>query len=131
LSSSSNNTIYHNNFIDNIVQADIYPPHSGYANVWDDGYPSGGNYWSDYEDRYPDAEEIDESGIWNTPYVIDANNRDNYPLVPEFSTWISMLLILIGLTVATAIYKRRPNKNIAKKHLFLFTKIQGYVFSWF
>jgi len=51
------------------------------VNVWDDGYPSGGNYWSDYEDRYPDADEMDNSGIWDTPYVIDSNDQDRYPLM--------------------------------------------------
>jgi nitrous oxidase accessory protein len=42
--SSEDNYIYHNNFINNIQQVDST---SGYDNVWDDGYPSGGNYWSD------------------------------------------------------------------------------------
>ncbi|NIV43656.1 hypothetical protein GWN49_02000, partial [Candidatus Bathyarchaeota archaeon] len=41
---SSNNTIYHNNFIDNGKQVNS----EASTNVWDDGYPSGGNYWSDY-----------------------------------------------------------------------------------
>jgi hypothetical protein len=48
---------------------------------WDYGYPSGGNYWSDYLTMYANATEIDSSGVWNTPYVIDANNTDHYPLV--------------------------------------------------
>ena len=76
--SSSNNKFYHNNFIGNTQQAYIK---TSDANFWDDGYPSGGNYWSDYEDTYPYAEEIDGSGIWNTPYEIDENNQDNYPLM--------------------------------------------------
>jgi len=75
----SNNAFYHNDFIDNTQQVNI--TESGCANVWDDGFPSGGNYWSDYEERYPNAIEIDNSGIWNTPYVVDQNNQDNYPLV--------------------------------------------------
>jgi hypothetical protein len=32
----------------------------------------------------PQASEIDNSGIENTPYVIDANNVDQYPLVSPF-----------------------------------------------
>jgi len=101
---SSNNTFYHNNLIDNEEQVEhlgVPPP----LNTWDNG--SEGNYWSDYEDRYPNATEIDGSGIWNTPYVIDENNQDNYPIIPEFPIWTSMLLILIVLTVAIATYKRR------------------------
>jgi len=84
LYSSSNNTIYHNNFIDNTKQ--VYILKSGYGNLWDAGYPSGGNYWSDYEERYPNATEIDDSGIWDTPYFIDENNQDNYPLVNPWET---------------------------------------------
>jgi nitrous oxidase accessory protein NosD len=41
-----------------------------------------GNYWSDYEEKYPDAEEIDTTGIWDTPYRIGRDN-DNYPLMPN------------------------------------------------
>ncbi len=74
---SSNNAIYHNNFIDNGKQVNSHAS----TNVWDDGYPSGGNYWSDYATRYPVAQEIDDSGIWDTLY-----NQDNYPLMNPWST---------------------------------------------
>lgn len=69
---SSNNTMYHNNFIDNTVQVDSEVSN----NTWDNDYPTGGNYWSDYTG-------IDENvdGIGDTPYVIDANNQDNYPFM--------------------------------------------------
>ena len=90
---SSNNRFYHNNVIGNIQQ--VYVKTSGYANFWDDGYPSGGNYWSDYKDRYPDAAEIDQSGIWNTQYFIDPDNVDNYPLTsPQSDTTPPTLSIL-------------------------------------
>ena len=78
---ASNNFLYHNNFVDNRVHVS----NSASTNVWDNGYPSGGNYWSDYEEKYPDAEELEGSGIWNTPYIIDENNQDNYPLM---NLWI-------------------------------------------
>ena len=84
---SSNNSIYHNNFINNKI-ASI----ENSVNVWDNGYPSGGNYWNDYEERYPDANELDGSGIWDTPYVIDENNQDNYPLVEPWSPVISVTI---------------------------------------
>ncbi len=80
--SSSDNIIYHNNFIDNYEQAAIW--RAG-ENTWDDGYPSAGNYWSDYVTRYPDAQELDNSGIWNTPYNIDENNQDDYPLMEPWA----------------------------------------------
>ncbi len=40
---SNNNRIYHNNFLNNANQAD-----DNGNNFWDNGYPSGGNYWSDH-----------------------------------------------------------------------------------
>jgi len=70
---ASNNIIYHNNFVDNTYQVFL----EGYElNSWDDGYPSGGNYWSDYI-----GADANRDGIGDTPYIIDANNRDRYPLV--------------------------------------------------
>ncbi|UCE29730.1 MAG: right-handed parallel beta-helix repeat-containing protein, partial [Candidatus Bathyarchaeota archaeon] len=81
LYSFSSNRFWHNNFIDNTNQ--VYSYNS--ICVWDDGYPSGGNYWSDYEERYPDATEIGDSGIWGTPYFLDENNQDNYPLVDPWA----------------------------------------------
>ena len=69
---SADNRFWHNNF-DNTQQVYI---DLDSANVWDDGYPSGGNYWSDYagSDAYGD-------GIGDSPYTIDGNNTDNYPLM--------------------------------------------------
>ena len=82
LSGSSDNRFYHNNFIDNSQQVHVY---SGFANVWDDGYPSGGNYWSDYNGTDfhsgPYQNETGSDGIGDVPYVIDGNNIDRFPLV--------------------------------------------------
>ena len=93
LDHSSNNTIYHNNFINNTQQA--YSLNS--VNVWDDGYPSGGNYWSDYNgtDLFsgPYQNETGSDGMGDTPYVIDENNQDNYPLM---SPWSPVTLTVIG-----------------------------------
>ncbi len=41
---ASNIKVYHNIFYNNTVQAQD----NGTSNSWDNGYPSGGNYWSDY-----------------------------------------------------------------------------------
>jgi parallel beta-helix repeat protein len=80
----SNNTIYHDNFVDNYEQV-----LSGDSiNVWDNGYPSGGNYWSDYNgtDVYRGVYQnvTGSDGVGDTPYVIDANNTDNYPLMKPY-----------------------------------------------
>jgi len=79
MSNSNENIIYHNNFVDNNFQAISNPS----SNTWDNG--AEGNYWSDYEDRYPNATELDGSGIWDTPYEINENNVDRYPLMRPFS----------------------------------------------
>jgi parallel beta-helix repeat protein len=76
LDKAQDNKLYHNH-----MDAGVSVSTSGYANSRDDGYPSGGNYWSDYEAKYPAAQEINESGIWDTPYVIDADNVDGFPLI--------------------------------------------------
>jgi hypothetical protein len=58
------------------------------VNVWDDGYPSGGNYWSDYKGidvkSGPNQDQPRSDGIGDTPYVIDANNQDRYPLMNPY-----------------------------------------------
>jgi len=80
------NRIFHNDFINNTMQ--VYSVRS--RNVWDDSYPSGGNYWSDYTDvdLYSGLyqNETCSDGIWDHPYIIDANNQDRYPLVKPWAT---------------------------------------------
>jgi parallel beta-helix repeat protein len=77
----SNNTIYHNNFMNNMGQ--VYS--TGSVNVWDDGYPSGGNYWSDYggvDVKKGVGQDLPGwDGIGDTPYTIDIDNLDHYPLM--------------------------------------------------
>jgi len=75
LDESSDNEFYHNHFTNNTRQVSI-ERFGGCVNVWDDGYPSGGNYWSDYA-----GVDEDGDGIGDTPYVIDEANEDRYPLI--------------------------------------------------
>jgi parallel beta-helix repeat protein len=87
LYNSSYNRFYHNNMANNSLQfkdegIGLYP-YMVSMNAWDNGSISGGNYWSDYELKYPDSSEINQSGIWNTSYAIDRNNVDNYPLTRQ------------------------------------------------
>jgi len=83
----SNNRFFHNNFIENNKNVIGI----GQANTFDDGYPSGGNYWSDYNgtDLYsgPYQNETGSDGMGDTPYVIDANNIDRYPLMAPFKVF--------------------------------------------
>ena len=75
---SPNNSIFHNNFIDNTEQVYSYDS----TNVWDDGYPFGGNYWSDYT-----GVDSNGDGIGDAPYTIDENNIDRYPLMGQFNSF--------------------------------------------
>jgi len=67
----------------------------GSANIWDDGYPSGGNYWSDYS-----GVDVNGDGIGDTPYIIDADNQDRYPLMHSWSP-LPVHNINTGLDYAT------------------------------
>ena len=73
---SNGNTLYHNNFINNTKQIST---NEWYAQQW--GYTFSNNtlnqnYWSDYN-----GTDNDGDGIGDSPYVIDENNQDNYPLM--------------------------------------------------
>jgi peptide/nickel transport system substrate-binding protein len=86
--SNSGNIIYHNNFIDNTVQVYLS---IGATNTWDDGYPSGGNYWSVHTspDLYCGSNTPQNNpgsdGIVDTQYTIAINNIDRYPLLQPFN----------------------------------------------
>jgi parallel beta-helix repeat protein len=86
LNQSSDNRVYHNVIVDNINQSvdDLG------TNAWNETYPTGGNYWSDYtgidncsgalQDVCPSPD-----GIGDSPYIIDSDSADNYPLMlPPF-----------------------------------------------
>ncbi|MEM3578294.1 MAG: NosD domain-containing protein [Candidatus Bathyarchaeia archaeon] len=73
---ASDNNIFHNNFVNNSYQA--YTEDS--INIWDNSYPSGGNYWSDYQ-----GVDSNGDGIGDTPYIIDENNKDCYPLMKPWT----------------------------------------------
>lgn len=105
---STNNKIYHNNFIDNKNPAGTGKFNSPTTyTTWNT--EKEGNYWSNY--NCPDT---NNDGIGDTPYIIDENNQDNYPLmepvdietIPEFSSWTILPLFLI-VTITIAFYGKR------------------------
>jgi parallel beta-helix repeat protein len=87
LDSLTRNFFFHNNFIDNVMfQVRVHPLSN--TTIWDNGYPSGGNYWSDYTGvdvkSGPYQNETGSDGIGDTPYGIEGNNQDNYPLTKPY-----------------------------------------------
>ncbi len=83
------NHVYYNNIVGNSQAAKIQSTYNfgsdgmyvaNYSDIvyWDNGRV--GNYWSDYQKKYPNATELNGLGIANTPYIIDQNNTDYHPL---------------------------------------------------
>jgi len=88
------NVIYHNNFVGNAEQFNVL----GSSNTWDDGYPSGGNYWSNYNGsdlKSGSAQDLNGSdAIGDVSYTLDNSNEDRYPLMGrmyifDVGTWDS------------------------------------------
>jgi parallel beta-helix repeat protein len=72
ISIGENNSIYHNSFIDNEIQA-----YDSNINYWFSTNMFEGNYWSDYT-----GEDNNGDGIGDTPYYIPGgDNTDLYPLM--------------------------------------------------
>jgi len=92
---SSHNSFDHNVFLNNYKHVydaawDCSDPQliAPSINIWDDDYPSGGNYWGGYtgQDLYngPNQDKPGSDGIGDTPYIIDVNNKDRYPLMNPY-----------------------------------------------
>ena len=68
-----NDVITENNFIDSWIFVDLAKPP-----IVDK------NYWSNYTAEYPNAKELDNSGIWDTPNVYDkfvGGSHGNYSAI--------------------------------------------------
>jgi len=108
---SSNNSIYHNNFINNTNQV-----FTNSINTWDDGYPSGGNYWSDYNGtdllHGPYQNLTGSDGIGDIPYTIDVNNHDNYPLMKPYP-WATHDVGITSVTTSKTIIGQGYNVSIS------------------
>ncbi len=109
---SNGSRIYHNLFIDNTNQTRIEES----VNMWDDGYPSGGNYWSDFKAKYPSVNDANSGpnqdipgsdDIWDAPYLIDSGNQDSYPVVPEFPSFLILPFFMIATLITIVLFKRR------------------------
>jgi parallel beta-helix repeat protein len=119
---SAVNLIHHNNFIDNGNQTTVYSAETNMRG-WDNDFPSGGNYWSDYN-----GTDDNGDGIGDTPYIIDENNQDNYPLmslvginttqqfstIPEFPSWSFLVVGALAVIALSAFYRLDVNQRNKK-----------------
>jgi parallel beta-helix repeat protein len=72
---ATQNSVYRNSFINNKRHVDFTILNVNFFHK--DGF---GNYWDDYIESYPNANQ--NNGIWDTPYEIpETNSIDEYPLV--------------------------------------------------
>lgn len=127
--SSSGSKIFHNNFtgarqiqawIDNVS-----------SNLWDNGYPSGGNYWSDYtgvdSKSGPNQDQLGDDGIGDTPYPIDSDNTDHYPLMwpwgspapPTYSVTITAHCNTEGVDINVPIKEDGSSSSFNTTHTFV------------
>ena len=92
-----NNVFFYNMFVKN-SEGNVVNRQLVDSNSFDNG--TVGNYWDDYLTKYPNATEIDNSAIGNTPYIVHNNVTDNYPLMMpfdlssitiQFPSWINSL----------------------------------------
>lgn len=115
--------VYHNGFVGNDVQmngcfCEDYPEGEE-AHAWDDG--GAGNYWSDYN-----GTDADSDGIGDTPYVVDIQNQDRYPLIqnptkplspspqnPTESIVFAVSIIIILAAAAFAFTRQRKKRRAA------------------
>jgi len=74
------NKIFHNNFVNNKNPSS----NLGSSNFFDNGYPSGGNYWNDYNasdlKSGPYQNETGSDGILDEAYPDPSSEWDRYPL---------------------------------------------------
>lgn len=93
------NRIYHNH-LNNRKNA-----YDGESNIWDNGYPAGGNYWSDYpgSDIYMGVgqDEPGNDSIGDTPHIIKENSSDNFPFVWIYIPPVSISNVTVSPATAT------------------------------
>lgn len=104
IKTASHNVFYQNNFFDNEIQVNIREEFVNTNNTWN--YNNKGNYWDDYT-----GTDANGDGIGDTPYIINLDNQDNYPLmepviIPEVPSWLIVPMFLIASLIVAAFKKR-------------------------
>jgi parallel beta-helix repeat protein len=104
--SSNNNTLYNNTFLDNgyglsisdgsqinLIYQNYFLSNFGHTSIeflpnqFDNG--SIGNYWDDYTGK-----DLDDNGIGDTPYVINAQNIDDFPIWEDGPNFFGEIVLI-------------------------------------
>lgn len=97
------NRFFHNNFFEN-ENPFLY---RGTTSYWDNGYPSGGNYWGRYNgtDSYGGEfqNETGHDGIGDTVYDVSLHEKDRYPLMHPYGSILNVETDMRYLTIQSAI----------------------------
>ena len=89
------NIIYQNNFLNNGNSTEGGNAYDICNNTWYDPLLKVGNFWDDYEEKYPDAERVIRSLLpdyWDIPYdipddnIYDEDKQDLYPLASQYDS---------------------------------------------
>jgi nitrous oxidase accessory protein NosD len=80
LSDSTNSLFFHNSFENVGWTSAVLTFGNTSSTLWDNG--SEGNYWMGYE-----VDDLNGDGIGDTPYVVNENFTDYYPLMQPYSWW--------------------------------------------
>ena len=115
-----NITLTHNSFVDNVAHfsgcfCQDYNTTEA-VHTWDDG--GEGNFWSDYN-----GTDTDDDGVGDTPYVIDVQNQDRYPLMhlvanpptpPKVPVETIIAAIALPIIIAASViaYRRKKKSEI-------------------
>ncbi|MBI5000746.1 MAG: right-handed parallel beta-helix repeat-containing protein [Euryarchaeota archaeon] len=128
---SSSNTIYQNNFINNTNHASD----NRNDNWWNASYPTGGNYWSNYAGvdllSGPSQDQPGSDGFSDTPYNIDADSKDAYPIVIDVI--IACTYPIDGSILpntAPSTYIIQFNKVMDKMVGIISTNLPGVTWTW-
>lgn len=116
---SSDNKIFHNNFINNTLKNVEQPTNASIGNLWDNFFE--GNYWSDHT-----GEDSDKDGISETPYIADQrtwlglHSEDSHPLMGQFQRLTlqlqNQLYIVEVVSNATITQLQYPDQQNGKEN---------------
>lgn len=112
---SFSNLIFYNDFVNNSVSG---RDTSGGSNYWDNGYPSGGNFWDDYSgvDNFsgPNQDQPGSDGIGDSWYAVAPSGIDHYPIMePLFPTAENKPPEITGMSILPPLQESGLDVNIS------------------